>query len=67
MLELTIEECKSIIDAALSSATVGPKTKLDDYDLATQLQAIQGVVNVVKGLQLLGWEISRPRSGGYIG
>jgi hypothetical protein len=64
MIEPSIEESiaiiEAIIEAALETTPIGPKMKFCDFDAQTQLMNIQGVMNVMKGLQLLGWRITRP-------
>lgn len=60
MIEPSIEESIAIIEAALETSTIGPKMKFCDFDAQTQLMSIQGVMSVMKGLQLLGWRITRP-------
>jgi hypothetical protein len=54
--QITIGEATDLLHYVLKRQDVD----IDSFDELTKLNAVTGVINVVMGLQEMGWRISKP-------
>jgi hypothetical protein len=59
-VEMTIDEAKGVLDYVLRAQGLTGFTELEAKDSVVAGSAVSGAINIVRGLQEMGWRIARP-------
>ena len=59
-VEMTIDEAKEVLDHVLRVQGLTGFAELEAKDSVVAGSAVSGAINIVRGLQEMGWRIARP-------